>query len=69
MKEIFDAMVDAFGELIEIKRNSRLVVRNQRFLQKMLGIDEIKLPLHLNVCLSRPDAKSFVILTIYKLEK
>ena len=62
-------MVDAFGELIEIKRNSRLVARNQRFLQKILDIDEIKLPLHLNVCFSRPDAKSFVILTIYKLEK
>ena len=40
-KEIFDAMVDSFGELIEIKRNSRLVARNQRFLQKILGIEEI----------------------------
>ena len=69
LKEIFDAMVDSFGDLIEIKRNSRLVARNQRFLQKILGIEEIQVPLHLRVCLSRPDAKSFLILTIYKLEK
>ena len=69
LKEIFDAMVGAFSELIEIVPNSRLMVRNQRFLQKMLGIDEIDLPLHLKVCFQRPDAKSFVILTVYKLEK
>ena len=31
-KEMFDAMVDAFGDFIEIHRNSRLVARNQRFL-------------------------------------
>ena len=69
LKEIFDAMVGAFGELIEIVPNSRLVARSHRFLQKILGIDEIRLPLHLKSCLQRPDAKSFVILTIYKLEK
>ena len=51
LKEIFDAMVGAFGELIEIVPNSRLVARSHRFLQKILGIDEIRLPLHLKSCL------------------
>ena len=65
----FDAMVDAFGDFIEIHRNSRLVARNQRFLQCLLGFTEVPLPLHLRVCLSRPEVKSFAILTVYKLEK
>ena len=68
-KEMFDAMVDAFGDFIEIHRNSRLVARNQRFLQCLLGFTEVPLPLHLRACLSRPEVKSFAILTVYKLEK
>ena len=69
LKEMFDAMVDAFGDLIEIQRNSRLVARNQKFLQRLLGFTEISLPLHLRACLGRPNMKAFTILTIYKLEK
>lgn len=68
-KEMFDAMVDAFGSLIEIQRNSRLVARNQKFLQCLQGFTEVHLPLHLRACFRHPEVKAFTVLTVYKLEK